>query len=40
MITYCLGLSGYDDIDNYNKAFQDVFVDEYLGVQLVKENED
>ncbi|TRX54796.1 hypothetical protein FNH22_18725 [Fulvivirga sp. M361] len=40
MITYCLNKSGYSDIEKYNNKFEDIFIDNYLGVQLVKENED
>ena len=36
MLLYVLKLSEYDDIQDYNKVFNDLFVDEYLGVQLVK----
>jgi len=40
MITYCLGQSGYQNVDGYNEIFHSIFIDEYLGIQLVKENED
>lgn len=40
MITYCLGKCGYNDIKKYNELYQSIFVDEFLGAQLVKENED
>jgi len=40
MMTYCLGLSDYSNIGKYNDLFHSIFIDEYLGVQLVKENED
>lgn len=40
LITYCLGQSEYRDIEKYNEVFHSVFIDEYLAVQLVKENED
>lgn len=39
MITFCLSKSNYLDIDNYNKKFQNTFSDNYLGIQLIKENE-
>lgn len=39
MITYCLNKSECTDAKDYNKKFQTIFVDEYLGMQLVKENE-
>ena len=40
MITYSLNKSGYIDIEAYNDKFQNIFVDSYLGIQLVMENED
>lgn len=40
MITYCLGKSKFDNIKKYNELYKTIFIDEYLGVQLVKENED
>lgn len=40
MITFCLSKSNYHDINNYNHKFQNTFADNYLGVQLIKENED
>lgn len=40
MITYCLNLSGYPEINTYKLKFEETFIDNYLGVQLVKENED
>ena len=39
MITYCLGKSKYQNIKRYNELFQSIFIDEYFGIQLVKENE-
>lgn len=39
MITYCLGKSHYQDIEHYNEVFRSTLVDEYIGIQLVKENE-
>lgn len=39
MIIYCLGQSGYKNVKKYNEVYQSVFIDEYLGIQLVKENE-
>jgi len=39
MITFCLSKSGYKEIDKYNDTFSDLFIDEFLGIQLVKENE-
>ena len=39
MITYCLNEIGYEKIDQYNSIYKKVFVDNYLGIQLVKENE-
>ncbi len=40
MITYCLNKASYKDIENYNEKFKETFIDTYLGIQLVKENED
>lgn len=40
MITYCLKKSGYEEIEKYNNKFEEVFIDTFLGIQLVKENED
>lgn len=40
MIVYCLNKAGYEEIEKYNSIFKNVFVDEFLGIQLVKENED
>ncbi len=40
MITYCLNKSKYSDIINYNNKFDSIFIDNFLGIQLVKENED
>ena len=40
MITYCLNKSNYSDIEDYNHKFKDIFVDSYMGIQLVKEYED
>lgn len=40
LITYCLGQSEYQNIKKYNEVFHSIFIDEYLGIQLVKENED
>lgn len=40
MITFCLSKAGYQDINKYNNTFQNIFADNYLGVQLIKENED
>ena len=39
MITFCLSELDLEEIHDYNKKFKEIFVDEYLGVQLVKENE-
>lgn len=39
MITYCLGKSHYQDIEHYNEVFRSKLIDEYIGIQLVKENE-
>jgi len=40
LIVFCLSEIGYDKIDEYNIKFKQTFVDDYLGVQLVRENED
>lgn len=40
MILYCLAESGYSSVDTYNEIYQDIYVDRFLGVQLVKEHED
>jgi len=40
MITYCLKKSGYERVEDYNKAFEEIFIDTYWGIQLVQENED
>ena len=40
MITFCLGKSHFKNIAAYNKKHMDTFIDTYLGIQLVKENED
>jgi len=40
LITFCLTEMNYDKVDLYNQTFRELFIDEYLGVQLVKENED
>ena len=39
MITFCLNKLGYKNLQAYNTTFKNIFIDEYLGVQLVKENE-
>lgn len=40
LVTYCLSKLQYEYREAYNDKFTDVFVDNYLGIQLVKENED
>lgn len=40
LISYCLKESNYHDISSYNEKFEDLFIDSYLGIQMVKENED
>lgn len=40
MITFCLSETKYSSIEEYSSAFEDIFTDTYLGVQLIKENED
>ena len=39
MITYCLGKCHYQAIQQYNEVFHSKLIDEYIGIQLVKENE-
>lgn len=39
MITFCLNESGYDEIRKYNNEYRNIFIDEFLGIELVKENE-
>ncbi len=39
MITFCLSKLEYYQISKYNEEFKNIFIDEYLGIQLVKENE-
>jgi len=39
LITYCLGRSNYQEIEQYNQVFCSIFIDEYMGIQLVKEYE-
>lgn len=40
MITFCLDQAEFENIDEYNNDFKNIFVDELLNIQLVKENED
>ena len=40
LITYCLNEMDYKDIKKYNREFHHKFIDNYLGIQLVRENED
>lgn len=39
MITYCLSEIDFLDIDGYNEKYKETFIDEYIGIQLVMENE-
>lgn len=39
LITYALHKIGYQEIQEYNNRYNGLLVDEYMGVQLVKENE-
>lgn len=39
LITYCLAKSQFQNTKLYNEVFDSIFIDEYLGIQLVKENE-
>ncbi len=40
MILYCLNKMDYKLTNEYDKLYKEIFIDNYLGVQLVKENED
>ena len=40
MITFCLGEAKYHNIEEYSSQFEELFADNYLGIQLIKENED
>lgn len=40
MITFCLNEIGFKEADKYHDQFTTTFIDEFLGIQLVKENED
>lgn len=40
MITFCLSEAKYSNIEEYSSQFANLFADSYLGVQLIKENED
>jgi|GEM_PF-1387940 len=40
MITFGLSEINYSGIKAYHSKFQEIFVDEYLGIQMVKENAD
>ncbi len=40
LITYFLQLLDYPKIQDYNTNFKSLFIDQYLGLQLVKEHED
>jgi len=40
LMTFCLSEIRDEKVKSYNEHFKKIFVDEYLGVQLVKENED
>jgi hypothetical protein len=40
MITYSLSKVDYKEFEEYNTKYKEIFVDDYLGIQLVKENED
>ena len=39
LITFFLTELGYPEIDNYFDTYKDIFIDNYTGVSLVKENE-
>jgi len=40
MITFCLSEIGYSDLEIYSATYKDIFIDNYLGILLVKENVD
>lgn len=40
MITYCLHVMGHNWANSYNANFKSIFIDDFLGIQLVKENAD
>ncbi len=40
MLTFCLSSSGYEDIEIYAAQHKKIFIDNFLGILLVKENED
>jgi len=40
LITYCLSYCNYSKAVTYNNNFKKLFIDSYLGIQLVKENQD
>lgn len=40
MITLALNKSGYNKSEAYNEKFENLLIDSYLGIQLVKENKD
>jgi len=40
MITYCLSKDNYEFVNEYAKKYNELFIDNYLGIQLVKEHED
>jgi hypothetical protein len=39
LMTYCLSKIPYSDVIQYNERYKKTFVDQYFGIQLVKENE-
>jgi hypothetical protein len=39
LMTYCLAELNYDKLTDYNKQYKKSFINSYLGIQLVKENE-
>lgn len=39
LMTYCLGKIPYPNLIQYNDTYKETFVDQYFGIQLVKENE-
>ncbi|MGB3402519.1 MAG: hypothetical protein WBA77_07495 [Microcoleaceae cyanobacterium] len=40
MITFCLSRLDFEEVYKYNRKYSETFIDEFLGIQLVKENSD
>ncbi len=39
LMTYCMSKISYSDVIQYNDRYKKIFVDQYFGIQIVKENE-